>query len=168
MRNKSLKIIAIVLFIIVLVMMTIVISIIKKDSSESSNKGNDKKIYRQIVSTDKENEDVNFQFYTCYKKDFIITKNSDGAADISCYVGNSTDNKYNNMYFELYIFDESDTKNLLYKSGIIPLGKYAESMEIDRCELDEGEYKGELVHIILNDNGKQLKTVSVATNIIVK
>lgn len=162
MPNNRLKNVIIILVLLIVIILISIVAIISKKDEQASV---EKKIYRQVVGMDKGEKAKDISFITCYKNDFLIKKSSDSTCKMDCYVGNSSDNIYDNMYFELYI---KSNNQLIYKSGTIPRGKYVDSVGIEDTNLVPGKYEGELVHYILTDDGELVRKVFVVVSIVVE
>lgn len=168
MRNKSLKIAVALLLLVILAIIGVIAVILGKQGQDVQQ--TERKLYRQVVSVDAVKEDVpeSVNFITCYKKNFVVKKNSDGTASISCYVGNDASNVYDDMNFALIVSNDQGDKQQIYVSGGIPRGKYIDTIELSSFSFEPGKYSGELIHYIQDRDGKQIKSVSVAVDIIVK
>ncbi|MBR1930101.1 MAG: hypothetical protein IJ833_01310 [Lachnospiraceae bacterium] len=64
-----------------------------------------------------------------------------------CYIANAVENSYD-MFFILY---EDETREELYRSGLIPLGGRIESFTINK-ELQPGTHIGTITYVQVEDN----------------
>jgi hypothetical protein len=82
------------------------------------------------------------------------------AESTNAYVENSTNNK-RTVYFDLTL---ADTNELIYSSPFIPVGARLEKFKLD-AELPAGEYKGIVTYHLVDDEYRELTTVSVGVNL---
>jgi len=88
---------------------------------------------------------------------------SDGV-HFDCYLGNSLENSYD-MYLEIYL---DETNELLYRSGLIPIGARIESFE-SSVKLDSGTHMTTIVfHQIEDDHVTEYGNVAAAYEITVQ
>jgi hypothetical protein len=105
-------------------------------------------------------------FVTDYKREIYVT---DGNQAV-CYIGNSEKNYYENMYFQLFLTDETGNfseEDEIYLSGTIPKGSRIESMELEK-DLEPGNYSGVITFVVLNDDDEIVSAVNFAVDIISK
>lgn len=111
------------------------------------------------ISDVEENEP--FEFTTLYNRDINIT---DGRS-AKCYIGNSDQNYYEDMYIQIYLNDENDQpEEEIYLSQIIPRGSHIESFEASR-DLEPGDYRGTLLHSTVNEKGELVGDMAVIVEI---
>jgi hypothetical protein len=83
-----------------------------------------------------------------------------GEPSTNAYVENSTNNK-RTVYFDLTL---SDTNELIYSSPFIPVGAKLEKFKLD-AEIPEGEYEGIVTYHLVDDEYRELTTVSVGVTL---
>lgn len=85
----------------------------------------------------------------------------DGAsASTDAYVENDVSNS-RSVYFDVLLSPDNDT---IYSSPIIPVGSMLKDIRLDR-ELQKGDYKAIVVYHLVDDDNKDISTVSVAINL---
>lgn len=146
-------------------------------------KGNDKGDEPQPTQTAKTDKDVLHQeaglitseddaknyeksegksFTTDYKRTIVVTDGNKA----QCYIGNSSKNQYENMYFQLFLLnDKGEIGDELYLSGTIPRGSRIESMELEK-NLEPGKYDAVLTFVSLNDNNEIVSSVNFSADIL--
>jgi hypothetical protein len=82
------------------------------------------------------------------------------AESTNAYVENSTNNK-RTVYFDLTL---ADTNELIYSSPFIPVGAKLEKFKLD-ADLPAGEYAGVVTYHLVDDEYRELTTVSVGVNL---
>jgi hypothetical protein len=82
------------------------------------------------------------------------------AESTNAYVENSTNNK-RTVYFDLTL---ADTNELIYSSPFIPVGAKLEKFKLD-VVLPAGEYAGIVTYHLVDDEYRDLTTVSVGVNL---
>jgi hypothetical protein len=83
-----------------------------------------------------------------------------GEASTNAYVENSTNNK-RTVYFDLVL---RETNELIYSSPFIPVGAKLEKFKLD-AEIPRGEHRGIVTYHLVDDDHKELTTVSVAVTL---
>lgn len=160
MREKQGKKVSGVLIAVIILLVIIIIAgvfvfaeIIGQKSEESAAVQNIG-MEAGVISNEEDAADVEvnepFAFTTLYERDIYITNGHEA----TCYIGNSDQNYYEDMYIQIYLNDENDQPDEeIYLSQIIPQGSHIESFETKR-NLEPGTYEETLVHSCLNENGE--------------
>ena len=78
----------------------------------------------------------------------------------NAYVENSPNNK-RTVYFDLTL---ADTNELIYSSPFIPVGVRLEKFKLD-AEVPAGEYTGIVTYHLVDDDYRELTTVSVSVTL---
>lgn len=78
----------------------------------------------------------------------------------SAYVGNSTANK-RTVYFDVHL---RETGELIYSSPYLPVGEKMYEIKLDKA-LEKGDYAAIVTYHLVDDDHKELTTVSVAITI---
>ena len=158
-EKQSKKVFAVLIVVIILLVIIIVTGVFVFARMNGQNGGKSaaaKNIGMEagIISNDQDASAVEinepFAFTTMYKREIYITNGHEA----TCYIGNSDQNYYEDMYIQIYLNDENDQPDEeIYLSQIIPRGSHIESFETER-DLEPGTYRGTLVHSCLNENGE--------------
>ena len=86
-----------------------------------------------------------------------------GLTSKDAYVANAVENT-RTVYFDLFL---ADTQELIYSSPYIPVGAELDGVILDK-ELETGTYKTILVYHLVDDDEKELSTLSIALTIYVE
>lgn len=78
----------------------------------------------------------------------------------NAYVENAVMNT-RTMYFEVFL---ADTEEMVYSSPFIPVGSILKELTLDE-DLDVGDYEAIVVYHLVDDDYKELSTVSVTVNL---
>lgn len=78
------------------------------------------------------------------------------SASKNAYVANSVNNK-TAVYFDVV---RNDTEEVIYQSPVIPVGKYLDSVTLDK-DLDAGNYECTLTYHLVDDDQNTLTTVNM-------
>lgn len=98
-----------------------------------------------------------------YETSMTIDWHFKGTASEDAYVAN-VENNTRTVYFDLNLADTGDT---IYSSPYIPVGSEMSGLTLDK-ELDPGTYDTILIYHLVDDENKELSTLSVALTIYVE
>lgn len=84
-----------------------------------------------------------------------------GKAPAQNFYVKNTENNSRTVYFDLKL---SDTDEIIYSSPYIPVGEAMDTMTLDK-ELEAGDYNVVMTYHLVDDDKKELTTVSVAVEI---
>lgn len=130
--------------------------------------GKDKQKYNTIITPDNIDSviaQLNEAEYTPIGS-YEVNMNSkwtfpDGnSASTDAYVGNSVNNR-NSVYFTVNLTSD---KSEIFKSPILTVGSHIENLKLDK-ELAAGVYDAVVTYHLLDDNQKELSSVSVSVQI---
>lgn len=161
--SKSTKILLVVLIIVVVAAAAIIIYLLTRPSSEEQKNESDNG-RGTVVSTDNVNsinlnEEIEDGYYTTRQN---IDWHFNGKVSEDAYVANSTANK-RTVYFDLSL---QDTGEVIYSSPYIPVGSEMTGLSLDK-ELPSGKYETIMTYHLVDDDKKELSTLSVALDIYV-
>lgn len=153
-KVSAILIAVIILLVIIIVAGMFVFVKMNRQNSEESAAAQNIGMEAGIISNDEDASAVEinepFAFTTMYERDIYITNGHEA----TCYIGNSDQNYYEDMYIQIYLNDENDQPDEeIYLSQIIPRGSHIESFEAEK-DLEPGTYRGTLVHSCLNEDGE--------------
>lgn len=84
-----------------------------------------------------------------------------GKASAQNFYVKNTENNSRTVYFDLKL---ADTDEEIYSSPYIPVGEAMDTMTLDK-ELEAGDYNAVMTYHLVDDDKKELTTVSVAVEI---
>ena len=114
----------------------------------------------EILQKETDTESVQDGYYTA---SMSIDWHFDGKVSKDAFVANDTANT-RTVYFDLFL---TDTNELIYSSPYIPVGEKLKGVTLD-TELEPGTYDTILVYHLVDDNEKELSTLSIALTIYVE
>lgn len=169
-EKKGVKVSAILVGVIVILVIIIIAGVLvfAKMSSQKieetaavQNIGVEAGIITNEADASKVEKNEPFAFTTLYKRDIYITNGNEA----TCYIGNSDQNYYEDMYIQIYLNDENDQPGEeIYLSQIIPRGSHIESFEASK-DLEPGNYRGTLIHSCINEEGELTGDMAVIVEI---
>lgn len=161
-KNKSTIILIILLIIVLIVAGIIIYLLLQKDDEpvEPPTDGRGTVVTEDNVDSIKKatmNPDAH------YTTSMTIDWHFDGKTSSDAYVENATENK-RTVYFDIV---RSDTGEMIYSSPYIPVGEKLEGVTLDQ-ELDAGTYETILTYHLVDDDKKEITTLSVELTIYVQ
>lgn len=161
--NTRMKIIVIVLVILLVIASGIIIYILTRpdeaDEADTSGRG--------TVVTEDNADNISISQEPVedgmYETSMTIDWHFVGAKSDDAYVAN-VENNTRTVYFDLNL---ADTGENIYSSPYIPVGSELSGLTLER-ELEPGTYNTILVYHLVDDDNKELSTLSVALTIYVE
>jgi len=165
--NKALIAVIIILIVVIVAGVVVIVSLLnKKDEKEEAVSTTGR---GTVVTSENAEETVaalesvpveDGYFKTSQTIDWHF--NTDGVTE-DAYIGNSEDNGHT-VYFDLNMEDSGET---IYSSPFIPVGMELNGFTLDK-KLEPGTYDTIMVYHLVDDNEKEISTLSVALTIYVE
>ncbi len=161
--NNRMKIVVIILIILLVVALGFIIYILTRpdETDEADNGG------RGTVVTEDNADDINLNQEPVedgmYETSMTIDWHFEGTKSEDAYVAN-VENNTRTVYFDLNLAETGET---IYSSPYIPVGSELSGLTLEK-ELDPGTYDTILIYHLVDDDNKELSTLSVALTIYVE
>lgn len=163
-RTSVSKIIAIVAVVIVLLLVIALAYLLIREKPKEDLDGRativtENNVEEVIGSLEEKNTDAS---YTATMTNEWTFENGEASAE-NFYVKN-TENNNRTVYFDLKL---SDTEEIIYSSPYIAVGQEMDTFTLDK-NLDAGDYNVIMVYHLVDDEKRELTTVSVSVVIHIK
>lgn len=162
-KNKTTIILLIVLIVVVLVVAGIIIYLLTRPDDDKAEQPSDG---RGTVATEDNLDDIlNATPHpdAYYTTSMSIDWHFKGKKSSDAYVENTTEN-HRTVYFDIV---RTDTSEMIYSSPYIPVGKDLKGVTLDK-ELNPGTYDTILTYHLVDDDKKEVATLSVGLTIFVE
>ncbi|MBQ3545295.1 MAG: hypothetical protein IJA34_09960 [Lachnospiraceae bacterium] len=169
------NVVPIILVIFLLISIGIIIILLTKDDDSKNNESTtiietDKSGGRGTVVTEdnvseilESQKDSGTTADGYYTTSMSIDWHFDGLVSKDAYVANDTKNT-RTVYFDLLL---KDTNEMIYSSPYIPVGAELKGVTLDK-KLDKGTYETILVYHLVDEDEKEVSTLSISLTIFVK
>lgn len=159
--NSRMKIVVIILLILLVAVLGVIIYILTRPEADEDTSG------RGTVVTEDNAGDINISQEPVedgmYETSMTIDWHFHGTTSEDAYVAN-VENNTRTVYFDLNLADSGET---VYSSPYIPVGEELSGLTLEK-ELAPGTYDTILIYHLVDDDNKEVSTLSVALTIYVE
>lgn len=160
-KTSTSMIVAIVAVILVLVLVVVLVYVLTRKEAKPETQGKativtEENVQEIIQSVSEPNTDASYTVTMSNEWTF-----EDGKASAEDFYVKNTENNSRTVYFDLRL---ADTGEEVYSSPYIPVGEAMNTFTLDK-ELEAGDYNVIMTYHLVDDDKKELTTVSVAVEI---
>ena len=160
-KPSTSMIVAIVAVILVLVLVGVLVYVLTRKEPKPETQGKativtEENVQEIIQSVSEPNTDASYTVTMSNEWTF-----EDGKASAEDFYVKNTENNSRTVYFDLRL---ADTDEEIYSSPYIPVGEAMNTFTVDK-ELEAGDYNVIMTYHLVDDDKKELTTVSVAVEI---